>query len=609
MLNREYYYLFQQQLKASPEQYWPLFADTNRFNKDTGLDKLQNLGKDDPTLHNAKRRLRFFRLGVPVTWIEEPFEWVKPHRFGVVRHYLTGPVSIMRVLGELTPLEGGGSDLKYHVWIRPRNALGLIAIPVQVGILSNYSFNKAFKEYDQIATANQLLLNESRRPRFAPGGRARLALAETRLRERGVPSEILTRIVKLVEEGDELTLSQMRPYVLADYWNLSRKRTLETFLWATREGMLDFRWQLLCPLCRVSKYSAPSLTDIKSTVHCDTCKIDFSVNFEQSVELTFRPNASIREMDEMVEFCIAGPQVTPHVAIQQLVRPGETRTLHPKLEEGQYRVRLLERAGGIFISVRAGGDAEALVRADTAEWASEEIELSLTPKITFQNDLPEEGLFVLEKLNWSDKVVTAAEVFALQLFRDLFANEALRPGEQVSVGSLAVVFTDLRESTRMYREFGDAPAFGKVMDHFDVLRKEIDEQNGAMVKLMGDSILAVFQRPASAYRAIARSQQILASPPAGMRPLFLKAAIHYGPCIAVTMNDRLDYFGTSLNITSRMVDLSEGDDIIISDAVRNDPEMSQALTQPGEHKGLLPVRVTLKGFDNERFDLWRVKTI
>ena len=82
-----------------------------------------------------------------------------------------------------------------------------------------------------------------------------------------------------------------------------------------------------------------------------------------------------------------------------------------------------------------------------------------------------EQLLILERLAWSDQSATAAEVTALQMFRDLFASEALRPGEQISVGTLTVLFTDLRNSTQLYREIGDATAFGRVMNHFDVLKK------------------------------------------------------------------------------------------------------------------------------------------
>ena len=139
----------------------------------------------------------------------------------------------------------------------------------------------------------------------------------------------------------------------------------------------------------------------------------------------------------------------------------------------------------------------------------------------------------MERMAWSDQAATAAEVTALQVFRDLFSNEALRPGEQISVGTLTVLFTDLRGSTQLYREIGDAPAFGRVMTHFDVLREAIRCEEGALVKTIGDAVMAVFRRPAGALRAILKAQATLADPPDGLRPLMLKVGIHSGPCIAV----------------------------------------------------------------------------
>ena len=119
MLKREFYYKWEVDLLSEPEELWPLVADTNRFNRDTGLPGLQNLGADDSSLNNARRRLRFYRLGVPVTWEEDPFEWVKPYRFGVERRYSTGPLKIMRVLAQLEKKANGGTQLTYEVWASP----------------------------------------------------------------------------------------------------------------------------------------------------------------------------------------------------------------------------------------------------------------------------------------------------------------------------------------------------------------------------------------------------------------------------------------------------------------------------------------------------------
>jgi class 3 adenylate cyclase len=207
-------------------------------------------------------------------------------------------------------------------------------------------------------------------------------------------------------------------------------------------------------------------------------------------------------------------------------------------------------------------------------------------------------------LAWSDTAATAAEVTALQIFRDLFSSEALRPGEQISVGTLTVLFTDLRNSTQLYREIGDATAFGRVMNHFDILKKVIADEDGALVKTIGDAVMAVFRQPASALRAMLSAQEMLAAPGNGVAPLTLKAGVHSGPCIAVTLNDRLDYFGSTVNMAARLESLSTGGDVIISRALYDDAEVREFIAT--ENLQATAFEMLLKGFQEERFELWRI---
>src|SRR5207244_10666531 len=97
--------------RSCPEQLWPCVADTNRFNRDTGLPTVQPAAGSEGggALANARRLLRFSRFGVRFAWEEEPFEWLEPHRFGVRRHYRAGPVAEVAVQVELAPLAGGGT--------------------------------------------------------------------------------------------------------------------------------------------------------------------------------------------------------------------------------------------------------------------------------------------------------------------------------------------------------------------------------------------------------------------------------------------------------------------------------------------------------------------
>src|SRR5437660_1207258 len=181
---RSFHYRWQFDLESSPEQLWPLVADTNRFNRDTGVPSIQML--PGSKLKNARRHLRLSVFGIPVEWEEQPFEWVRPHRFGVRRRYTSGPIAELRVTAELispeteseasgnAPPDGPGTKLIYEVWAQPKNILGLIAIPIQIGLLSARNFARTFREYDELAKHGRTVANLSPEVEFVPGGRPRL---------------------------------------------------------------------------------------------------------------------------------------------------------------------------------------------------------------------------------------------------------------------------------------------------------------------------------------------------------------------------------------------------------------------------------------------------
>jgi class 3 adenylate cyclase len=349
-----------------------------------------------------------------------------------------------------------------------------------------------------------------------------------------------------------------------------------------------------------------TLADLSSSVHCESCGIDFEANFEQSVELSFRPSPAIRDADPP-EFCVGGPHLTPHVVAQQLLGSGEERALELALPPRVYRLRTRDGSRETRVLVTPEGPPEATVTVAERAADAEPVRLAERASLRLINATGTEQLLALERPGRSEQAVTAAEVTALQVFRDLFASEALRPGEPISVGTLTLLFTDLRDSTRFYREIGDAPAFGSVAEHLALLREVVGAEGGAVVKTMGDAIMAVFARPVFAVRAAMRAQREAASPASGRRPLAVKAGIHTGPCIAVNQNGRLDYFGSTVNVAARLVSLSSGDDLVVSDAVRSDPEVAELLAADAAIRPE-PVEATLKGLEDERIALWRLRT-
>jgi class 3 adenylate cyclase len=238
--------------------------------------------------------------------------------------------------------------------------------------------------------------------------------------------------------------------------------------------------------------------------------------------------------------------------------------------------------------------------------------------LTIANATDGEHLAIVEHLAWSDQSTTAAEVTSLQVFRDLFSREVLRQGEQISVGSMTVVFTDLKNSTQLYQDIGDAPAFGRVLTHFEILKAAVAAENGCIVKTMGDAIMAVFPRPVAALRAMLHAQRWLAHPtefalpagvnvpPSSLKPLALKAGIHCGPCLAINQNDRLDYFGSTVNITARLCALCTGTDVILSAATRADGEVAAHLAAAAPALTTARESAKLKGFGDAAFEIWRV---
>ena len=599
---RELHYHWEYNLKASPEKLWPFVADTNRFNRDTGVPSVEPARTTRERLRNARRRLRLSMYGMAVEWEEQPFEWVRPARFGVARTYSKGPITELRALVELTPRAAGGTKLSYDFRAKPRSLVGGFLVSLQVKFSSSRRFARAFRKYDEIAST-EVEASPETTVELDSAAQSRLQVIGEKLLAEGADAEVVERLIDFVSNADDFVLARIRPYALADEWKLSRRAVLETCLRSTRFGLLDLQWELLCPLCRGPGETGKSLSEISSQVHCETCRIDFTVNFDRFVEVTFKPNALLRQVQTQ-NFCMGSPQKTPHIVAQQLLPAHSERELSLPLEPGRYRLRALELSGGQDVSVTDAGQATASVTIGEAGWPAQELKLAPQSALKLANATSAEQLLILERLAWSDQSATAAEVTALQMFRDLFASEALRPGEQISVGTLTVLFTDLRNSTQLYREIGDATAFGRVMNHFDVLKKVIAEEDGALVKTIGDAVMAVFRRPASALKAMLSAQEMLAAPAAGVAPLILKAGVHTGPCIAVTLNDRLDYFGSTVNMAARLEGLSTGDDVIISKALYDDPEVRDFVAS--ENLQATPFEILLKGFEEERFELLRV---
>ena len=191
-------------------------------------------------------------------------------------------------------------------------------------------------------------------------------------------------------------------------------------------------------------------------------------------------------------------------------------------------------------------------------------------------------VFVIEDRNWARDALTGESVIAMPAFRRLCPEQLLRPGDDVEIGRVAIMFTDLQGSTKLYDKLGDASAYRLVRDHFAYLSERVQRHNGFIVKTVGDAVMAAFNDPADAVRAVLSMQDEVASFNRGRSDggIVLKLGLHRGACIAVTVGGVLDYFGSTVNTASRLEHQCHGGEVIISEAVLADSEAREAASRP-----------------------------
>src|SRR5215510_11756574 len=165
---------------------------------------------------------------------------------------------------------------------------------------------------------------------------------------------------------------------------------------ATRAGIFDMSWDLLCPSCRGITEGHSNLADVRGDSHCNTCQIDFRTNFDHNIEVVFRPNASVRPVDFSAAFCVGSPQLQPHVVMAQTITPLHSLPVNVQLEPGRYTLR----AGGVGGSVSLFADVDGLPNADLRVtqygWPPEEQRVSLLPTLNLINATDANQAFQLE---------------------------------------------------------------------------------------------------------------------------------------------------------------------------------------------------------------------
>jgi class 3 adenylate cyclase len=583
-------------LKVPLDALWSFLSDTERLNRAVDLPPVTFVPLPDPQKKGYYKAEATY-LGMKMTYDELPFEWVRGRYYQVERRYSAGPLE--RFVGGMrfSP-SNGGTDLEVYAELNPRNFLGTF-------LAKKVAPKKAAQDMMDLAKAFERQLAESG-PLAAPPDSRDLhpEIFDVRVATlRGLPA--VDKLRRHVLSASDLEVVRMRPFELADQWREDRTAILRLFLHAARVGALDLNWSVLCPSCRVAVRQTLTLAQLKSQEHCETCRIEFGADLSRSVEARFTVNSAVRPARREI-YCIGGPQNMPQIVAQLRVQPGQLRRERFDDPPGGLRVRCYQSPGilplgGMRVKVEAGGL---------------QVEPGAAGTLEVENALPIEALVVVERETWKESAATAALVTSIQDFRDLFPGEAVAPGEEIGIESLAILFTDLKGSTELYQKLGDSKAFSFVQNHFRFLVEAVSLHRGGVVKTMGDAVMATFASARDAIEAAFEMQQnwdafrsdrfstagrerlgVANRNKSDFEGVTLKIGIHQGPAIAINNAGKLDYFGTMVNKAARVQAQSLGDDIVYSLAVAEDPDVRRYIASKGLKEEV--VTVPLKGLEGD----------
>ncbi|MBV9754679.1 MAG: adenylate/guanylate cyclase domain-containing protein [Hyphomicrobiales bacterium] len=451
------------------------------------------------------------------------------------------------------------------------------------------------------------------------------------LRQSADPVVVAT-IERMVRDAPDHALNRINALDLAAKENLDEERLIAALLHASRIGLFEMSWNVMCPGCGgVLDASTTLKTLSQAEYNCALCAAGYETTLDNMVEVTFTVSPRVRKIAAHTPDELPAPEyyrqifwssgidlpedyakMMEEVALDAIELPSAERAILSLQLPAEFLI-VFEPVthGAQFIDVKGEPTRERQnlslvfnkVRAPTGT-----MELRPGPlRLTLENRtdvrvLP--GVWIAndklhELLGKRKPVLTAKRLLTNQTFRDIFHTDTLSVDQRLKIISLTFLFTDLKGSTELYERVGDLVAFDLVKEHFRVLNEIIVSERGAVVKTIGDAVMATFATPDRAVAAAIRMREAMSElgEQRRDRSLLLKMGIHEGPCLAVTLNDRQDYFGQTVNIAARVQGLAASRAIVATGQVIADPEAAAILRT----NGLTPTlrRTALRGIVDE----------
>ena len=425
---------------------------------------------------------------------------------------------------------------------------------------------------------------------------------------------VISKLEGLIRSGDDYSLFRINPLKFGSEKNILEQEVIDLFLYGTKCGIFKMNWQLLCPGCGDVVESFSTLRNLDSHYHCDLCQKDFEATLDDYIEISFTISPSIREIafhnpetlsieDYFFKYVFSEGAMFPDgTKFVDLVK--KSVIILTYLDAKEKKKFELEIPPGFLVGCDRLNHGELFFNVN-GEYKPEIQHLSF--KLVDGKYEPEKGelfpgKFVFDFENHTNTrgallliykphdfsppgpliykpFLSGKRLLTTQTFRDLFRTEIVQGNEGIGIKDITILFTDLKGSTALYDRIGDLKAFSLVQQHFESLGKVVNNHSGAILKTIGDAVMATFLNSLDAVKAALSMHEEIErfNQEHGERELILKIGMNKGAAIAVTLNDRLDYFGQMVNISARVQKLSDADEIHITEEVYTYPGVRELL--------------------------------
>jgi class 3 adenylate cyclase len=435
----------------------------------------------------------------------------------------------------------------------------------------------------------------------------------------GCSSGELSRFATHLNDLPVHKAARINPFEFAQAAGTDPERSVDLFVHGAKLGLFDLEWGMVCPLCGAIVHSVAEIDRVaEDRLFCCVCDKDVDSVLDDTVEVSFAYSPPGSALDLHSDFEVYQHYFTSssypyreqfadyrarNAIGDVVIAPGARAELQLDLQSGQnYRLICLDTHSGAELQVgdgglRAGADDTSDLTLTDAGFSQSVLGLSAGSVTLELSNQTEQTVWIRAVRIDMDAIaaimksgppeygarLTGKRLLNNQAFRDCFALHELAPDLKLKLRNLTLLFTDLKGSTALYDREGDIAAYRLVQDHFAALKKVVRTNSGAVIKTMGDAVMAAFPSGEDGIEAAVMMMTAMQDVARRSREegVGLKVGLHAGPALAINSGSTLDYFGQTVNIAARVQGLADAGDICVTGALHDDDAIPAVLTRSG----------------------------